>query len=75
MKNKGFATTLPQKGFSFHGVLHLMSNSDMKILDKIEGVDLRNYERNPAKAKLYDGKVIDCTVYTKPTVKVMSKKL
>ena len=31
----------------------------MRILDDIEAV----YQRIPSKAKLYDGTIIDCTVY------------
>ena len=34
----------------------------MKILDHIE----QSYERIPSKAKLYDGTVIECTVYSDP---------
>ena len=36
----------------------------MEILDKIE----LNYSRSPAKVKLYDGSIIDATVYTRPNV-------
>ena len=38
----------------------------MQVLDKIESV----YQRIPSKAKLYDGKIIDCTVYGDPTGKI-----
>ena len=35
----------------------------MKVLDSIEVV----YDRIPAKAKLYDGTIVDCTVYADPS--------
>ena len=33
---QGWATAMPSAGVSFHGVAHLMGNSDMEILDAIE---------------------------------------
>jgi hypothetical protein len=38
----------------------------MKILDGIESV----YGRIPSRAKLYDGSIIDCTVYSDPEMKI-----
>ena len=38
----------------------------MKKLDKIEMV----YQRIPSKARLYDGTIIDCTVYGDPAGKI-----
>jgi hypothetical protein len=43
----------------FHGVLHLMSAEQMKVLDKIE----LSYDRVIATARLYDGTTQECTVY------------
>ena len=37
----------------------------MEILDKIESA----YSRAPAKVKLYDEKIVDATVYTRPNAK------
>jgi len=48
-----------KEGASFHGVLHRMSAADMQVLDGYEG----NVTRKAAKARLYDGTLIDCTVY------------
>ena len=58
----GMAFAKPGKGKPFHGVLHKMTQKEMLILDKIEFV----YTRTKAKAKLYDGTEIDCTVYANP---------
>ena len=54
------------KGKSFHGVLHKCTEDEMKELDKIEMV----YQRIPSKAKMYDGTIIDCTVYGDPAGKI-----
>ena len=58
----GMACALANKGKSFHGVLHKCTEKEMDILDKMEGI----YKRVKAVARLYDGKVIDCTVYADP---------
>ena len=54
------AVAEPKQGKSFHGVVHKLTEAEMISLDKIES----GYARTLAKAKLYDGTVIDCTVYT-----------
>jgi hypothetical protein len=56
----------PKEGESFHGVVHKVSETQMKILDGIESI----YGRVPSKAKLYDGTMMDCTVYSDPTGKI-----
>ena len=48
---EGFACAEIAPGKSFHGVLHLCTAEEMKILDSIEGAE---YQRIPSKAKLYD---------------------
>lgn len=56
---QGMAAAKPNPGQSFHGVLHELTVEDMCKLDKIEvGV-----ARSAAKARLYDGTVVDCVVY------------
>lgn len=62
----GMACAEAKEGKSFHGVLHKVSQKEMKVLDGIERV----YERVPSKAKLYDGTIQDCTVYADPTGKI-----
>ena len=47
----GMACALPNKGKTFHGVLHKCTDAEMVVLDKMEGI----YKRVDAKAKLYDG--------------------
>lgn len=42
----------------------------MKVLDSIEVV----YQRIPAKAKLYDGTIVDCTVYADPAGEIDRSK-
>ena len=64
----GMACAEPAPGKSFHGVLHKCSTKEMEVLDKIEGM----YGRIPSKAKLYDGTIIDCTVYSDPTGKLLT---
>lgn len=54
------AFAMPTPGKSFHGVLHKMTEADMKVLDGIE----ITYERIAAVAKLYDGSTVSCTVYS-----------
>ena len=56
----GMAVAEPKEGSSFHGVLHKLTEAEMISLDGVEA----GYARTPAKAKLYDGTVVDCTVYT-----------
>ena len=56
------AAAKPSPGKSFHGVLHAMSDADMVVLDKIEAT----VSRTAAKAKLYDGSIVDVTVYSSP---------
>ena len=62
----GMACALAGKGKSFHGVLHKCTNEEMKTLDSIEA----GYDRIKALAKLYDGTMLDCTVYADPTGKI-----
>merc|ERR1712147_393732 len=57
----GMAEALPKEGSSFHGVVHAVTEEEMEMLDKIESV----YVRGAGKAKLYDGTIVDCTVYTR----------
>ena len=59
---KGMAAAKPVPGKSFHGVLHKMDAQDMVALDKIEAT----VSRTAAKAKLYDGSIVDVTVYSNP---------
>ena len=60
------ASAKPEAGKSFHGVLHKCTAKEMEVLDKIESI----YGRIPSKAKLYDGNLIDCTVYSDPDGKI-----
>lgn len=60
--SQGMAAAKPASGKSFHGVLHKMTDEDMKALDKIEAT----VSRTEAKAKLYDGTIVDCTCYSNP---------
>ena len=62
----GMACAEAKEGKSFHGVLHKVTEEEMRILDGIE----RIYTRVPSKAKLYDGTIVDCTVYADPTGKI-----
>jgi hypothetical protein len=62
----GMACADVAPGKSFHGVLHLCSEDEMKSLDALEGI----YTRIPSKAKLYDDSLVDCTVYSDPTGKI-----
>jgi len=62
----GMACAEPNVGKSFHGVVHKVSEDQMKILDKIEFV----YGRVPSKAKLYDGNILDCSVYADTVGKI-----
>lgn len=62
----GMACADPKQGTSFHGVLHKVSEKQMEILDKIEGI----YTRIPSKAKTYDGEIINCTIYSDPVGKI-----
>jgi len=43
----------------------------MKVLDGIEGL----YVRTPAKAKLYDGTIVECSVYSEPKEGFKKKNL
>ena len=58
----GMAEALPKEGSSFHGVVHAMTDAQMKDLDSMEG----SMKRMTGKAKLYDGSVVEATVYTRP---------
>lgn len=55
----GIAAAIPAEGKTFHGVLHKLTKEDMARLDQIEV----SVTRSPAKARLYDGTLIDCAVY------------
>jgi hypothetical protein len=57
----GFAEAIPDKGSSFHGVIHHVTLSDMEKLDKIEV----SYQRETATARLYNGTTRQVTVYTR----------
>ena len=57
--SQGFAEAIPEKGSSFHGVIHHLTREDMEKLDKIEVL----YERRTATARLYDGTTRQVTVY------------
>jgi hypothetical protein len=56
------AAAKPAPGKSFHGVLHKMTDENMAALDKIEAT----VSRTAGKAKLYDGSIVECTVYSNP---------
>ncbi|OQR95641.1 kinesin [Thraustotheca clavata] len=56
----GMAQAVAEKGASFHGVLHKMTATEMANLDQMES----SYLRIPAKTRLYNGTIIDATVYT-----------
>lgn len=56
------AAAKPAEGKSFHGVLHKMTDEEMIALDKIEAT----VSRTIAKAKMYDGTIVDCTCYSNP---------
>ena len=55
----GMAEAIPEKGSSFHGVLHRLDHETMARLDKIE----MGYNRRTGSAKLYDGSIVEATVY------------
>jgi hypothetical protein len=56
----GMGMAIPEDGASFHGVLHKCTQEELTVLDSIES----SYLRTPAKAKLYDGTIVDCKVYS-----------
>ncbi|KDO33788.1 hypothetical protein SPRG_01667 [Saprolegnia parasitica CBS 223.65] len=60
------AEAVPEVGASFHGVLHKMTSTEMQSLDQIEVT----YVRVPAKTRLYDGRLIDATIYGRDAGKV-----
>jgi len=51
----GVAGAVPQKGTTFHGVLHKMTKGDKEKLDVIE----MGYDAEPCTVKLYDGSIIE----------------
>merc|ERR1712157_718678 len=51
----GVAGAVPEKGKTFHGVLHKMTASDKNKLDVIE----LGYDAVPCRVKLYDGSIVD----------------
>ncbi|EQC39734.1 hypothetical protein SDRG_03162 [Saprolegnia diclina VS20] len=55
----GMAEAVPDVGASFHGVLHKMTSAEMLLLDQMEVT----YTRVPAKTRLYDGRLVDATIY------------
>jgi len=57
--SQGFAEAVPEKGSSFHGVIHHLTYADMAKLDKIEQL----YDRRTATARLYDGTTRLVSVY------------
>ena len=57
----GMAEAIPEEDASFHGVVHAITEDEMVRLDKIES----GYSRDNGKAKLYDGTIVDVTVYTR----------
>jgi hypothetical protein len=61
----GMAEAIPTEDSSFHGVVHAVTQDEMERLDKIEA----GYSRDNGKARLYDGTLIDVTVYTRKNVK------
>ncbi|KDO33789.1 hypothetical protein SPRG_01668 [Saprolegnia parasitica CBS 223.65] len=62
----GMAEAVPEVGASFHGVLHKMTSTEMQVLDQLEST----YVRVPAKTRLYDGRLIDATIYGRDAAKV-----
>lgn len=62
----GYAEAVPctstgqHKDYQFHGVIHTVTDDDMKILNDIEG---HLYTPTLATAKLYDGTTLSVTVY------------
>jgi hypothetical protein len=57
--SQGYAEAIPENGSSFHGVIHHLTDDDMRKLDKIEQL----YDRRTATARLYDGTTRTVTVY------------
>ena len=66
----GMAFAIPIAGASFHGVIHLMTDDEFIELDKVES----GYGRNKAKAKLYDGTIVDVSVYTQDEKKMEEQR-
>ena len=58
----GIAAAKPSIGKSFHGVLHKCTPEEMAELDRVEV----NVPRTKATAKLYDGTLLLCTIYSDP---------
>jgi gamma-glutamylcyclotransferase (GGCT)/AIG2-like uncharacterized protein YtfP len=57
----GMAEAIPEEDSSFHGVVHAVTEDEMEKLDKIEA----GYTRDTGKAKLYDGTIVDVSVYVR----------
>ncbi|EQC39733.1 hypothetical protein SDRG_03161, partial [Saprolegnia diclina VS20] len=62
----GMAEAVPEAGASFHGVLHKMASAEMQVLDQMEST----YIRVPATTRLYDGRLVDATIYGRDAAKV-----
>ena len=58
----GMADARARAGASFHGVLHEIEAAQMAALDAIEA----GYKRVAARARRYDGAVVDAFVYSAP---------
>ena len=56
----GMGIATPKEGESFHGVVHKVTESHMKLLDSIE----RGYVRKTIKCRKYDGTEIEASIYT-----------
>ena len=56
---EGMASAVASPGESFHGVVHLMKDADMDILDEIE----ISYDRTLGTCKYYDGETAQCVAY------------
>jgi len=56
----GMGCAVPVQGETFHGVIHRCTEEEMINLDRIEG----GMKRRKARAKLYDGTEVECTVYS-----------
>lgn len=69
--NMGMAEAVSEEGASFHGVLHKMTSRDMTVLDGVEVT----YERKTCSVKLYDGRVVDATVYCRNNNKLESSNV
>jgi len=66
----GMASIEPQEGAVTHGVVHVLSQKGMAILDQMESI----YIRIPCEVRLYDGSTMKAGVYQMDPKKMTTKQ-